>query len=131
MRRKLVLIFVFLMIAMSAICQKPSREEFFRVCDSLKIHNKEVVWAQACLESGNFTSAHFKNRKNCLGIYDSKRKRYASFESWEHCLAAYKNRFQKRCPSSTYTNEEYLNWVCRSGYAKDPSYRQKVRKFIK
>ena len=130
MRRKLVLILAFCMIAISAICQKPSKEEFFRVCDSLKIHNKEVVWAQARLESGNFTSAHFKNRNNCLGIYDSKNHRYASFASWEDCVAAYKNKVQYRCPSENYTNDEYISWLIKIGYAQDPNYRSKIKKMM-
>lgn len=130
MRRKIVLLFSFLVIALSAMCQTPTKQEFLKACDSLKIHNPNVVWAQACLESGNFTSAHYRNRNNCLGIYDSKRKRYASFDSWQHCLAAYKSRFQYRCKRTDYTDLEYLDWVCQNGYAKDPTYKSKVKKHM-
>lgn len=131
MRRKIVLLFSFLVIAISALCQAPTKQEFFRACDSLEIHNPNVVWAQARHESGNFTSDHYRNRNNCLGIYDSKRKRYASFDSWQECLSAYKDRFQYRCKRKDYTDLEYLDWVCRSGYAKDPTYKSKIKKYLK
>ena len=131
MRRKLILVFALLMIVVSAICQKPSKEEFFRACDSLEIHNPNIVWAQARHESGNFTSDHYRNRNNCLGIYDSKNRRYDSFDSWQECLSAYKERFQYRCKRKDYTDLEYLDWVCRHGYAKDPTYKSKIKKYLK
>lgn len=108
-----------------------TKEDFFKVCDSLKIHHPYVVWAQAKLESGNFKSKTFINKGNCLGIYDSFNKCYASFTSWKECLNAYKTRFQYKCENSECTDEEYLLWLVNAGYAEDQSYYEKVLRIIK
>lgn len=109
---------------------KISRDNFFLVCNVLEIKFPEVVYAQARLESGNFTSAHFKNRNNCLGIYDSKRKRYMSFNHWTDCLLAYRDKVQYRYKRNS-DREDYLRWLVETGYAQDPNYISKVRKMLK
>lgn len=110
---------------------KPSKEDFYEFCTENSILYPEVVWAQARLESGNFTSAHFKNRNNCLGIYDSKRKRYASFDHWTDCVIAYRDRVQYRYKGRIDNTEEYLMWLSRCGYAKDKNYLSKVRTIMR
>lgn len=109
----------------------PTKEQFTKTCDSLGIHHANVVWAQAKLESGNFTSAHFKNRNNCLGIYDSKNKRYAYFESWQDCLIAYRDKVQYKCKTPNCNDDEYIDWLIRIGYASDANYKAKVKKMLK
>lgn len=107
-----------------------SRDNFFLVCNVLEIKFPEVVYAQARLESGNFTSAHYNNRNNCLGIYDSKRKRYMSFNHWTDCLLAYRDKVQYRYKRNS-DREDYLRWLVETGYAQDPNYISKIRKILK
>ena len=129
MKRKLILLIACITMAFSTFAQTiPTKEEFIRACDSLEIHHPNVVYSQARLESGNFTSAHYRNRNNCLGLYDSKNKRYASFSSWQECLHKYKTWFQYRCKNTNITDEEYLWWVATHGYASDTTYYWKVLK---
>lgn len=130
MRKRILLIMAALSMALAVISQVPTKQQFFDVCDSLSIHHPNVVWAQARLESGNFTSAHFKNRNNCLGIYDSKNKRYASFESWIHCLVAYRDKVQYKCKDKEINDDQYIDWLISIKYAGDPSYKQKVKKML-
>ncbi len=93
--KKTLLTFLILLCGITALAQKPTRQEFFAVCDSLGVKHPNVVWAQARLES-NFSSKLYKQRNNCLGIYDSKRKQYAYFNSWQDCVKAYRDRVQYR-----------------------------------
>lgn len=58
----------------------PTKEEFYGFCIENSIMHHDVVWAQARHESGNFTSEMYKNKRNCLGLYDSRNKRYMSFD---------------------------------------------------
>ena len=109
----------------------PTKEEFYAACDSLNIHHPNVVYAQACWESGHFTSKIYRERNNCLGIYDSMRKRYAYFDSWIDCLAAYRDRVQYKNNKPNSTDEEYLNWIVSMGYASDPNYGSNIRKMLK
>lgn len=107
-----------------------TKENFFTVCRILEIKHPDVVYAQARLESGNFTSAHYRNRNNFLGIYDSKRKRYMSFGHWTDCLVAYRDKVQYRYKRNL-DREDYLHWLVETGYAQDPNYISKVRKMLK
>lgn len=107
-----------------------TKENFFTVCRILEIKHPDVVYAQARLESGNFTSSHYRNRNNFLGIYDSKRKRYMSFDHWTDCLVAYRDKVQYRYKRNS-DREDYLRWLVETGYAQDPNYISKVRKMLK
>ena len=107
-----------------------NKENFFLVCETLLIKHPDVVYAQARLESGNFTSAHYRNRNNFLGLYDSKRKRYMSFEHWTDCLVAYRDKVQYRYRRNS-DRDDYLSWLVETGYAEDPDYVCKVRKLLK
>ena len=136
--KKVLFLIIGLMFCISSFSQKVTREQFFSACDSLGIHHPYVVWSQARLESGNFTSAHYKNKRNCLGIYDSNKGCYASFNTWQECLSAYKTRFQYRCDNKhtpdeylKWTDEEYLRWVASMGYAKYPdAYYESVIEIV-
>ncbi len=129
MKRRIIVLIACLVMGFVTFAQAiPTKEEFIKVCDSLEIHHPYVVYAQACLESGNFTSAHFRNRNNCFGLYDSKNKRYASFSSWQECLSKYKTWFQYRCKNTNMSDLEYLQWVVNHGYASDKTYYGKVLK---
>lgn len=107
-----------------------TKDNFFLVCSELEIKFPEVVYAQSRLESGNFTSQNHRNRNNFLGLYNSKRKQYMSFDHWTGCLEAYRDKVQYR-----YTRdldlEDYLSWLVEIGYAEDPEYISKVRGILK
>lgn len=121
-----------LLITCSVYCQTiPSKERFAEVCDSLGIHHSNVVYAQARLESGNFKTDYYRKTRNCLGIYDSKRKRYKTFQSWIECLVSYRDEVQYKCRNSEGSDEDYLKWIISIGYAQDSEYAGKVRRIIK
>lgn len=109
----------------------PSKERFTEVCDSLGIHHPNVVYAQARLESGNFKTDYYKRTRNCLGIYDSTRKRYKTFRTWIDCLVSYRDGVQYKCRNTGGSDEDYLQWIVSIGYASDPEYGNKVRKILK
>ncbi len=119
-----------LLCGISIHAQKPTRSEFLKVCDSLGVLHPEVVWAQARLESGNFSSTTYKVKKNCLGIYDSRKKEYAWFADWKKCVEAYRDRVQKKRGNVAESDVEYLMWLISMGYAADTAYATKVREIM-
>lgn len=129
--RKPILAFLIVLYGTIAIAQKPTRQEFFTVCDSLCVKHPNVVWAQARLECGNFTSKIYRQRNNCLGIYDSKRRQYAYFSSWQECVKAYRDRVQYRFKRTNATDEEYLQWLVQNKYATSNNYAYSVRKIMR
>ncbi len=128
--KKTILTFLIVLCGITAVAQKPTRQEFVAVCDSLGVKHSNVVWAQARLES-NFSSKLYRQKNNCLGIYDSKRKQYAYFESWQDCVKAYRDRVQYRFTRTDATDEEYLQWIAKIGYATSKNYASSVRKIMR
>ena len=110
---------------------RPTKEDFYEFCIENSVMYPEVVWAQARLESGNFKAQSYKNTNNCLGIYDSKRKRYASFNHWTDCVLAYRDRVQYRYKGSADNVNEYLSWLVKIGYAQDNTYISKVKTIMR
>lgn len=81
-----------------------------------------VVLAQARLETGNFTSRVCKAKRNLFGI--RKGGKYKSYRRWHDSVADY-----KRLISSRYKGGDYYAFLRRIGYAEDPRYVSKLKRF--
>lgn len=87
-----------------------------------EIKHPRIVLAQAKLESGNYKSKHCINKNNLFGLYNSKKKRYYSFEHWSHSVLAYKNMVEYK-----YKGGDYYAFLVKISYASDPNYISKVK----
>ena len=87
------------------------------------VKHPKAVLAQAKLESGNYTSYHCRVGNNFLGLYNSRKKEYFSFEHWIDCIEGYKNMVEYKLKDG----EDYYDFLIRIGYAEDPSYVYKVK----
>lgn len=96
------------------------------VLGEVGLSNKLFVLAQAVLETGNFSSHVCKEYNNLFGLYDSKRRDYYRFASWEDSVVGYKRMIQYR-----YRGGNYLQFLKRIGYAEDPRYVSKVAQIAK
>ena len=88
-----------------------------------EIKHPRIVLAQAKLESGNYKSKHCINKNNLFGLYNSKKKRYYSFEHWSHSVLAYKDMIEYKHKDG----ENYYKFLKRIKYASDPNYISKVK----
>ena len=93
------------------------------VIEEVGLSNQLFVLAQAVLETGHFTSPVCKNYHNLFGLYDSKHKDYYRFARWEDSVVGYQKFIQYR-----YKGGNYLQFLKRIGYAKDPRYTTTVAK---
>lgn len=91
------------------------------------IKHPQIVYAQAVLETGHFKSDLCLNGNNLLGLYDSKKHRYYTFEHWKDCIIAYKEMIQYKYKDG----DNYLNFLKEIGYARDSEYICKLKKLIK
>ena len=91
------------------------------------IKHPKIVLAQAKLESGNFTSNHYKKRNNFLGLYDSKRKEYYKFNHWTDCIQGYKDMIEYKLRD----NENYYNFLRRIKYATSENYIRQIKQIEK
>ena len=91
------------------------------------IRHPKIVLAQAKLESGNFTSNHYKKRNNFLGLYDSKRKEYYKFNHWTDCIQGYKDMVEYKLRDG----ENYYNFLRRIKYASSENYIRQIKQIEK
>ena len=86
------------------------------------VPHANIVLAQARLETGNFTSQQCRIKHNLFGIKHGRR--YASYARWQDSITDYKARI-----SSRYHGGDYYAFLRRIGYAKDPAYITKLKRF--
>ena len=87
------------------------------------IEHPTIVKAQAILETGNFTSDLCVKNNNLFGLYDSKNKRYYSYNHWWESIEAYKKLIQRKYNNSKY----YYKFLEDIKYAKDKEYINKLK----
>ena len=117
--------YMFLMVvcvALSATAQ--TQEQVERELRKQNVPHADIVLAQARLETGNFTSRRCRVHHNLFGIKHNGK--YARYKTWQDSVKDYKERI-----SSRYKGGDYLLFLKRIGYAKDPAYQSKVRNIVK
>ena len=91
------------------------------------LEHKDIVYAQAVLETGHFKSNVCLNYNNLFGLYDSKSKDYYKFNHWTESIVAYKEWVQTKYqpPNNYYTFLEEIN------YAEDENYTKLLKEIVK
>lgn len=91
------------------------------------LKNKDIVYAQAVLETGHFKSKVCLNYNNLFGLYDSRNKDYYKFNHWTESIVAYKEWIQKKYqpPNNYYAFLEEIN------YAEGKSYTRLLKEIVK
>ena len=87
------------------------------------IEHPTIVKAQAILETARFTSDLCIKNNNLFGLYDSKNKRYYSYNHWWESIEAYKKLIQRKYDNSKY----YYMFLEDIKYAKDKEYINKLK----
>ena len=114
-----------------------TEEKFINKIKQLNLNYPHIVYAQAMLESGNFTSKIFRENNNMFGMKQARVRinlakstqyNHAYFETWEDCLLDF--AFHR----ATYfhklkTEQDYYNYLGKY-YAEDPSYVGKLKSMV-
>ena len=87
------------------------------------IKHPTIVKAQAILETAHFSSDLCVKNNNLFGLYDSKNKRYYSYNHWWESIEAYKKLIQRKYDNSKY----YYMFLEDIKYAKDKEYINKLK----
>ena len=90
------------------------------------LEHKDIVYAQAVLETGHFKSKVCLKYNNLFGLYNSKEKRYYKFKHWTESVVAYKEWIQKKYqpPNNYYAFLEEIN------YASDKEYISTLKSIV-
>jgi len=114
-----------------------TEERFTSKIKELNIKFPHIAYAQAMLESGNFTSKIFKENNNMFGMKQARSRinlakstqyNHAYFETWEECLMDF--AFHRATYlSKLRTENDYYNYLGKY-YAEDPGYVGKLKTMV-
>jgi uncharacterized FlgJ-related protein len=108
--------------------------------DALKKLNfvhQDIVFAQACLETGFFKSSIFRYQHNLFGMKSAAQRcttnlgterNHAVYNSWYDSVidyAMYQSKYTSR-----FTREQYFQYL-EKYYAEDPTYVKRLKQLIK
>lgn len=110
--------------------RKPQRPlnmtNLFSVMKECGVLYPKIVAAQGCLESGYFESNLCKTKMNLLGLYNSRKREYYSFNTWEESVVAYVRLVQSKYDPKR--DKDYYAFLKRIGYAENmDDYNAKIR----
>lgn len=109
----------------SSFLNKPPKEGLKEALDYYGLHHQDIVYKQAIIETGNFTSKLCK-QNNLFGLYDSKNHKYYTFNHWSESVIAYKKWIQSKYKDNT----DYYIFLENLGYAQDKKKYTKILKQI-
>ena len=122
MEDKLACTLFFVCVVAFAMAQ--TKEQVKKELERQNVPHSEIVLAQARLETGNFKSDKCRKHHNLFGIKHNGK--YAKYPNWQSSVKDYKKRI-----SSRYKGGDYMLFLKKIGYAKDPNYNKKINKIIK
>lgn len=117
-------------ILLTAQAQTPSfmnkgpEEGLMEALEYYGIHHKEIVYAQAILETGNFKS-RLCRRGNLFGLRG--KRGYYTYNHWTESVIAYKEKIQSRYKDG----EDYYKFLNRIHYATNPDYVRVLKRVVK
>jgi hypothetical protein len=106
---------------------------FKRLLYIMEIEHPEIVFIQAQIESGNFTSPIFKEGNNLFGMKVAEKRNtsaigtirgHAAYLIWKHSVIDYKLMQDKYAKGKS--QKEYLKYLEK--YAEDPNYITKIKR---
>lgn len=117
-------------ILFSAKAETPSfmnkgpQEGLWEALEYYDVHHKEIVYAQAVLETGWFKSGGCRKGNNLFGL---RGKRYHRYNHWSESVKAYKEKIQSRYKPG----EDYYKFLKRIHYAEAQNYTTLLKSIVK
>lgn len=108
----------------SSFMHKSPKDGLWEALEYYDIHHKEIVYAQAILETGHFKSGGCRKGHNLFGL---RGKHYHRYKHWSESVKAYKEKIQSRYKPG----EDYYKFLKRIHYAEDPNYINLLKSIVK
>jgi uncharacterized FlgJ-related protein len=114
-----------------------SEDQLVKELKSKNINKPYIVLAQTKIETGNFTSAIFKQNHNLFGMKKARirpttslgiKRGHAYYDKWESSVEDYGYYQATTGLVKARTDQQYYNMLSQMGYAEDPNYILKVKK---
>ena len=91
-----------------------------------EVKHPDIVYAQALLETGRFTSPLCVKHNNLFGLYNSSKEDYYIFNHWAESVEAYVKFVQYKYKPPN----DYYEFLDRIGYAEDSNYVSKLKEIV-
>lgn len=88
-----------------------------------EIKHPEIVYAQALIETGNFTAKNCMRKNNLFGLMQGRKLR--TFDHWSESVLYYKKKIQSR-----YTGGDYYAFLRKIRYAASSTYTRALKKRV-
>lgn len=88
-----------------------------------EIKHPEIVYAQALIETGNFTAKNCMRKNNLFGLMQGRKLR--TFNHWSESVLYYKKKIQSR-----YTGGDYYAFLRKIRYAASSTYTRALKKRV-
>lgn len=102
-----------------ALNERTLKEELVRN----NIPHKDIVLAQAKLESAHFKSDLVRTNQNIFGL--KKGNKYRKYSHWTECVKDY-----KRCISDQYSGGDYYAFLKKINYSGDKEYINILKQIV-
>lgn len=110
-------------VYVKSFLDKSPKEGLLEALEYMGIEDKERVYCQAVLETGNFTSGGCTRDNNLFGLFNSREMEFYTYDHWFQSVIDYKYKIAyKKCDG-----ENHYDFLCRIGYAEDPDYVSKLK----
>lgn len=103
---------------------KSPEEGLIEALEYYNIHHREIVYAQAILETGHFKSKGCRKDHNLFGLRGSRG--YCKYQHWSESVKAYKEKIQSRYRPG----EDYYKFLKRIHYAENPQYINILKRIV-
>ena len=117
-------LFITTNITAQTFLDKSPKERLLEALEYYGIHHKEIVYAQAIIETGNFKSKGCTRDNNLFGLRG--RNGYYKYNHWSESVKAYKEKIQSRYKSG----EDYYAFLKRIRYAENPDYIKVLKQIV-
>lgn len=118
-----------------------SKENLWKAINEMDIQHPKIVFAQALLETGTFTSYVFKKNNNLFGMKmpgkrptvakkPKKKGGYAVYDTWVQSVEDYKLFQDYVFRKGEFGEARYFNYLDRI-YCESTGYSDKLKKIIK
>lgn len=110
---------------------KSPQEGLIEALEYYGVKHPQIVYAQAVLESNWFKSGLCVNGNNLFGLYNSKERKYHTFDHWAKSVGAYVKLVQYKYKGDyDKPPDEYYKFLEDIGYAEDTLYISKLRRIV-
>ena len=123
-----IILSIAMLCCIQTFAQTP--ESVLKELKSKNVRFPEIVLAQSILETGWFKCNNCSmDVNNLFGLYNSKKKEYFFYSTWQNSIDGYKKGIQYKYFKKEYA--DYYEFLVDIHYAADPNYISKLKTIVK